>query len=94
MNMPGFNADVTLCQSNPHYGANGQYARLRTGIIVPAQSRCPPGCYEANVACYGFLMFNTCWCPANGDPSFECPVGDRWVAGPCLGFWENGCRHR
>jgi hypothetical protein len=55
---------------------------------VPAPPRCPVGCYEANVACTGFLLWNTCWCRTDGR---TCPTGGWWVGGVCLGFWNLGC---
>jgi hypothetical protein len=87
--LPGFTAEISLRQNdNYHYEANSQQVQLKTGTIVPAQSRCPVGCYEANVACTGFLLWNTCWCRTDGR---TCPTGGWWVGGACIGFWQLGC---
>jgi hypothetical protein len=55
-----------------------------------APAGCPWGCFEANVACWGFVLWNTCWCPSG---LMICPTGGRWVGGACIGFWEIGCHY-
>jgi hypothetical protein len=54
----------------------------------PPPPKCPPGCAESNVACVGFVLFNTCWCPG---PNGHCPEGGWWPAGACIGGWVNQC---
>jgi hypothetical protein len=88
MSMPGFISEALLNQNSYYYGERNQPARLENDTIVLASGRCPVGCYEANVACTGFLLWNTCWCPNNGR---TCPTGGWWVGGACLGAWQLGC---
>lgn len=94
MSMPSFTAEVSLYHSRHHYQVHDQYARPEANTIVPAQ-RCPFPCLESNVACIPSpipfvpgLLFNTCWCPKDGN---FCPEGGWWVAGVCIGAWINGC---
>src|SRR5262245_49438819 len=42
--------------------------------------RCPAGCYEANVSCTGFLLWNACFCFQEGR---QCAQGGWWVGGGC-----------
>jgi hypothetical protein len=89
MNMPGFVADTSPYRSSRQYRANGQYTQAEAGVVIPTQTRrCPVGCFESNVACTGFLLWNTCWCQSGGS---TCPTGGWWLAGGCIGFWQHGC---
>lgn len=87
MSIPGFAGEASLNQGKHRYSGGNQFTPAKVGL-VPQQARCPIGCHEANVACLGGLMFNTCWCQRGGG---ECPEGGWWIAGPCLGFWILGC---
>ncbi|MFL5591813.1 MAG: hypothetical protein ACJ8DI_29765 [Ktedonobacteraceae bacterium] len=91
MSLPSFTAEVSLYHNRHHYRVHAQYARLEADTVVPAQ-RCPFPCYEANVACITPVLFNTCWCPKDGQ---HCPEGGWWAAGACFSFpspvWVHGC---
>ena len=64
----------------------GQHPELAASDLEPgvASGRCPSGCYEANVACTGFILWNSCWCN-------HCPTGGWWVGGACIGGYQWSC---
>ena len=64
-------------------------ASIDPTVSAAATSNCPWGCYEANVACTGLIMWNTCWCPTNG---MYCP-NNWWAAGVCIGYWQLTCHY-
>lgn len=74
---------------NTGFNIWGEWLVYDSGCGVPPKTRCPSPCYEANVACAGAVVWNTCWCPKNGS---YCPT-NMWPAGVCVGFWWLGC-HR
>lgn len=55
-----------------------------------ANGRCPLDCQEGNVACTGFILWSTCWCPKQG---LVCPEGGWWASGGCFGAWKDDCHH-
>jgi hypothetical protein len=92
MTLPSFTVESTVHRPSAVYRTGGPPAstppsEATESTIVPAQ-RCPWPCYEANVACTGFLLWNTCWCPRGGR---TCPEGGWWVGGVCFGYWNLGC---
>lgn len=68
-----------------------EHDAVMTSGVASAAGRCPIGCYEANVACTGFVLWNACFCWSGGQ---HCPAGGWWVAGGCLGGWQVGCLGR
>jgi hypothetical protein len=87
MMMPVFTAERSFNQVRTPHGSRNKPDILKHNHVVPMQGRCPPGCYEANHACYGLLVFNTCWCPEPGFRDCQWDGGD-WLAGLCFGYWN------
>lgn len=89
MRLPDFIADRSFLTTSQHRFGGLRSVGMAPDVVV-AQQRCPSGCYAANVACTGFLLWCACWCPADGA---ICLQGGWWLCGGCFGFWHLGC-HR
>ena len=62
MRMAGFGAEESIYDRDLRYQTRRRYTPSEMGNIGPAQ-RCPAGCYEANAACTGFVLWNTLLVP-------------------------------